>query len=279
MATDNNILTYRQAGQVKLKCRINLDRLFQGKSERERFDSKWKKFIKSDEANNGLFQKKDNKLSYDSEQLIPTKVNSKPPLLLVLGNPASHSVKNGMFFSFEGDGREHRFWKNILKPAGILNFNSSKNFSNNRLNQQRKKQLLELTYKSPYRIGLCVFLSMPSAPKGPWGGVAGIHKLIGAKAMRRLETEESQRIVECAKRFIKRKGAVVTFQKNAWNALRSEKDPEYNIELAKQGKLIGALKVLPHIPMCGVPPTRLTGPCQRVLSRFFNEHGIRFKRI
>jgi hypothetical protein len=25
-----------------------------------------------------------------------------------------------MFFSFEADGREHRFWKDILKPAGFL---------------------------------------------------------------------------------------------------------------------------------------------------------------
>ena len=38
----------------------------------------------------------------------------------MLGNPASHSVEAGMFFAFEGDGKEHRFWKNILKPSSLL---------------------------------------------------------------------------------------------------------------------------------------------------------------
>ncbi|UCH21557.1 MAG: hypothetical protein JSU83_24190 [Deltaproteobacteria bacterium] len=117
---------------------------------------------------------------------------------------------------------------------------------------------------------------MPSTTGGPWGGVAGIRKLIGVKAMRRLEAEEIRRVAECTQKFLKRKGAVITFQKNAWNALRSEEDPEYNIELAKQGKLIGALNNMPHIPMYGVPPTRLPGPCQRVLKRFLTEQACLF---
>jgi hypothetical protein len=33
------------------------------------------------------------------------------------GNPAFHSVHSEMFFSFESNGREHRFWK-VLKKAG-----------------------------------------------------------------------------------------------------------------------------------------------------------------
>ena len=36
-------------------------------------------------------------------QLIPAKTDKRPPLLLVLGNPATHSVESGMFFSFEGN--------------------------------------------------------------------------------------------------------------------------------------------------------------------------------
>jgi len=42
-------------------------------------------------------------LSYKSEQLVPTKTDKRPSLLLVLGNPATHSVESGMFFSFEGN--------------------------------------------------------------------------------------------------------------------------------------------------------------------------------
>ena len=176
-----------------------------------------------------------------------------------------------MFFAFKDDRKENNFWKHILKPAGILNLSYNQNMSAKTLNQRRKEQLYNLNYHSPFRVGFSVFISMPSAPGGPWGGVAGIQKLIGAKAMRRLEAEESRRVVDCAKRFFKGKGVIVTFQKNGWNALRSEKDPAYNIELAKQGKLIGVLKEMPNIPMYGVPPTRLTRPCQRVLSRLLTK--------
>ena len=61
-----------------------------------------------------IFELQGNKLTYKSEQLIPVKTDKRSPLQLVLGNPASYSVEAGMFFAFEGDGKEHRFWKNIL---------------------------------------------------------------------------------------------------------------------------------------------------------------------
>ncbi|MGD8894369.1 MAG: hypothetical protein PVF94_15160, partial [Desulfobacterales bacterium] len=57
----------------------------------------------------------------------------------------------------------------------------------------------------------------------------------------------------------------VTFQKNAWNALKSESDVSYSIDDAKNGKLKGTLKDMPEIPLIGVPPTRLSGPCSRKL--------------
>jgi hypothetical protein len=53
----------------------------------------------------GIYKFDGNILSYKSEQLIPTKKNNRPSLLLVLGNPATHSVESGMFFSFERNRR------------------------------------------------------------------------------------------------------------------------------------------------------------------------------
>jgi len=68
--------------------------------ERNRFDKNWDDFLKSDPCNDG------------------------PPLLPVLGNPASHPVKAGMFFAFEKNKKEHRFWKNILtQVCHIFSFN------------------------------------------------------------------------------------------------------------------------------------------------------------
>ena len=193
MNLDDRILTFRQSGQVKLKCTIRLDRLFNSKNESERLNEKWSEFV-DDDCNNVIYRLKDDRLLYDSEQLVPTKTSDKPAFLLVLGNPASESVKNGMFFSTNNDGRELRFWTFILEPAGLLPPLRTKNLPAKALNQSRKKQLWNLDYDTPYRIGLCVFISMPSAPGGKWGGVAGVQKLIGAKALRELEKEETFRI-------------------------------------------------------------------------------------
>jgi len=200
-----SILSYHQADSVKLLCEIDLNKLLPTSKERERFNKKWKDFLKSDSCNKVLFELKGDRLKYQSEQLIPSKSDDRPPLLLILGNPASHSVKEGMFFSFEGDKKEHRFWKRILKPAGILNLSYDGNLLVKELNEHRKKQLLNLDYDSPFRIGLCVFISMPSSASGKcsgiadvqklsgkWSGIAGVQKLIGAKAMRELEKEETQ---------------------------------------------------------------------------------------
>ena len=235
--------------------------------ERSKFDKNWKVFLKSDQNNKKIFRLEKKPLVYISEQLIPTKVDNRSPLLLVLGNPASHSVEAGMFFSFEKDRNVHRFWKYILKPAGILDLTYDNNLSVNDLNELRKKQLLSLDNESPFCIGLCVFISMPSASGGPWSGIAGVQKLIGAKAMKRLENEERKRVIDTASKFLSPKGMVVTFQKNAWNGLKSDGDPDYSVELARQAKLKGRLSGMLHIPLIGVPPTRLSGPCSRTLGQ------------
>jgi hypothetical protein len=239
--------------------------LFEGKDERARFDGKWKEFKASDHDNKKVFRKRNNKLIYRSEQLIPTKKNERPPLFLVFGNPATHSVEKGMFFSSKNKGKENRFWKLILNSAGLLDLPFDARQSVEKLNAQRRQILFNLRYDSPFRISLGVFISIPSAPSGKWGGVTGIQKLIGIKALRRLEAAERDRVMECSRKFLTPNGAVITFQKNAWNGLRSDEDLQYSIDLAKAGKLKGKLKDNPDIPIFGIPPTRLIGPCRDVL--------------
>ena len=263
-----NLLAWRKSKGCTIDCTINLNLLFEGTKERKRFDAKWKDFIASDPDNTKAYRKNGNKLIYRSEQLIPTKKDKRPPLLMVFGNPATHSVEAGMFFSFKDKGKENRFWKSILKPARILELPFDPTQSVGKLNTQRGQSLFSLKYDSPFRIGLCVFISMPSAAGGKWGGVAGIQKLLGAKTFRKLEQAEQGRVLECAKKLVNFNGAVVTFQKNAWNALCSDGDPEYSIDLARTGKLKGTLKGNEKIPLLCVPPTRLSGPCRRILNRF-----------
>jgi hypothetical protein len=271
------ILSYYQEDSVKLLCEIDLNKLLPDPEQRERFNKKWNDFKESDPHNNEIFELEGDVLKYQSEQFIPTKPDNRPPLLLVLGNPASHSVKEGMFFSFEGDKKEHRFWK-IMRSSGVLDLPYDKKLSVGELNNHRKNQLLNFRYDSAFQIGLCVFISMPSAPSGSWSGIAGVQKLIGVNAMERLEKEESQRVIECAKQFLSPNGVTVAFQKNAWNALRSDKDPEYKLTLAKEGKLKGRLKEMTNVPLIGVPPTRLSGPCSEILRKLLEEQGYRLLR-
>ncbi len=72
-----------------------------------------------------------------------------------------------------------------------------------------------------------------------------------------------------------KKGGVVTFQKNAWNVLKSADDPQYGLETAKAGKFKGTLIDNPKIPLLCVPPTRLSGPCSRVLRKLLNKNLLK----
>ena len=267
----NSLLTWKKTKGCTIDCEIDLGVMFEGKEERGRFEGKWKEFIASDPDNKKVFWKRGNKLIYRSEQLIPTKKDERPPLFLIFGNPATHSVEKGMFFSSKGKGKGNRFWKLILNCAGVLNLPFDPRQSAEKRNAQRRQNLFKMKYDSPFRISLGVFISIPSAPSGKWGGVTGIQKLIGTKALRRLEAAERDRVLECSKKFLTPNGAVITFQKNAWEGLRSEGDPPYSIDLAKRGKLIGSLSGMPDIPLFGVPPTRLIGPCRKVLRQLLVE--------
>jgi hypothetical protein len=97
--------------------------------------------------------------------------------------------------------------------------------------------------------------------------VAGVQKLIGVRALRKLEQEESSRVLKLAENFINPKGSLIAFQKNAWNCLRSEKDSEYSVGAAREARLKGNLKGREDLPLLCVPPTRLTGPCRMVLTQ------------
>jgi len=263
--TDRNLkIDCLEINDVQLECGIDLEVLLKTKAERDRFDANWEGFY-ADNFNSDVYTREGNRLVYHSEQLIPSKRSQRVPILLVLGNPASHSVKSGMFFAYEGKGHDHRFWKEILKPLANLEPDVLQTQSPDKINQARKRRMLNLDYKSSFKIGLCVMLTMPSAPGDKWGGVQGIKRLFGLKAYKDIIKAESKRIHKIARQFVRNRGAVIVFQKDAWEQLRSDGDPEYSIGDAKAGKLIGRLKNAPHINIFGVPPTRLARPCCNVI--------------
>ncbi len=101
----------------QLECRIDINKLFESKNEKDKFFSKLPSFLESDPYNKIVYQVDDTHINYHTEELIPKVRDNRPALLLLLGNPASHSVVSGMFFAFEANNKEHRFWKTILKNS------------------------------------------------------------------------------------------------------------------------------------------------------------------
>ena len=112
---------------------------------------------------------------------------------------------------------------------------------------------------------------MPSGASGDWSGVAGIHKLLGKKALRRLEHEEKKRILSTINEFVTEKGAVVVFQKNAWQNLKRAVDDNYDYTIVCKKGITGKVEDRKNIDLICVPPTRLSGPCSRILKERLTE--------
>lgn len=255
--------TTKNPGQ--LECRIAINELFESKNEKDKFFSKLPSFLGSDPYNKKVYQVDDTHINYHTEELIPKARDNRPALLLLLGNPASHSIVSGMFFAFEANNTEHRFWKTILKNSGVLNVSISGEISPEEKNSIRRNQILESRYSSPFQIGLSVFHSMPSGASDKWSGVAGIQKLIGKKAFRKLEHEEKKRVSNTIDNFVTKNGAVIAFQKNAWQNMKTATDPDYSKKIVNKVGLTGKVDNRDINLIC-VPPTRLSGPCSRVLA-------------
>jgi hypothetical protein len=267
----SKLLKYYQDNHGQLICKIDINDLFASGKEKKVFFNKKDFFLNSDENNKMIYKINDDCIEYRSEELIPKMIDDRPVLLFVLGNPASHSINSEMFFSFEANNKEHRFWKKIIRESGIklslsdICSSSSQKMSLEEQNTIRKKKILQLDYDSPFRIGLSVFHSMPSGASGKWSGVAGIHKLLGIQALRRLEQEEKKRALETIETFITGKGAVVVFQKNAWENLKSDGDPDYEKKVVDREGLRGTV-CNRNIDLICLPPTRLSGPCSAILA-------------
>lgn len=261
------MLTCKPSEPGRLECKIDLTQLLETETEYKNFTRRWPEFLKSDPYNDKVYQLKDNSLCYYSEELIPEETNDRPPLLLLLGNPASHSVDSRMFFAFEKNADEHRFWRLILQPAGVLNFGADDNISINERNNKRRKQILQLKYKSPYRVGLSVFISMPSGASDERSGVAGIQWLLGARAMRKLEREEKKRILASINRFMPNGGTVVAFQSNAWSNLKLDDDPDYSRKIVNATGMTSEIDGTSGVRLICVPPTRLSHASCNILRK------------
>ena len=115
-------------------------------------------------------------LRYESETLFPAEIDgSRQKVLLVLGNPAIHSVKKGMFFYSKGNGDRHQFWGKLAK-AGLVR--AVPKTTREKEANLRRDMVLKGTSSDKYLVGLTTFYSFPTpGSQTSLAGVAGVERL------------------------------------------------------------------------------------------------------
>ena len=206
-----------------------------------------------------------NKLVYKTEVLIPKTNKDRLNLLMVLGNPAIHSVVEGMFFSYEKTRskekwREHRFWR-ALRDCDVLTLYKAveKPTPSNlaTINKYKRDRLLSGEYESDFNIFLLPYFSFPTPASGECSGVYGIRRIIGTVIFEEMKKFEFKRFEDIVLgNDIKN---VICFQKRALKEIKARakceqanntlNNPDYPVY-----KLGNTLK---HVTLYTAEPTRL----------------------
>jgi len=219
-----------------------------------------------------------NKLVYETEVLTPKVNKNRLNILMVLGNPAVHSVAERMFFSYEktrtqGKWKEHRFWR-ALRNCGILKFNrdlenpSRENID--RINKYKRDCLLNGQYESKFNIFLLPYFSFPTPASRECGGVPGIRKIVGKEIFNGMKKFEFQRF-EGIVLYNDIKN-VICFQETARKEIleKAQGKPIDNILKKPVYKLGDALK---HVTLYTAGTTRLihTNKGKKILEGILSE--------
>jgi hypothetical protein len=187
---------------------------------------------------------KGNRLVYETEVLLPKVNRKRKNLLIVLGNPAVHSVAEKMFFSFQktktiGKWREHRFWK-ALAECGLLQFceilESPTPDNIKKINDYKATSLLNGVYKSDFNVSLLPLFSFPTPASGEYSGVNGISRILGRRLfqeLKRFEAERFERIV-----MSNNITHVICFHKPSWEEIMKLDHKRVHISYVGSTRLI-----------------------------------------
>ena len=131
-------------------------------------------------------------LTYTSETILPVKPK-KNRVLMVFGNPAVNSVRNGMFFFSKGNGYRHPMWTK-LKDARLMK-DVAKHEPREEEANERRELILEDNASKEYSVGLTTFYSFPTPVTGKYANVAGVRKLF-APILSKINAMELGRILD-----------------------------------------------------------------------------------
>ena len=183
--------------------RVEIDLTEIPAQSRQDLDSRIAEYLKHiDDEHKNIFKfEVGNKLVYKTEVLTPKVNKSRLNILMVVGNPAVHSVAEGMFFSYERrrtkEGKEtwleHRFWR-ALRECEVLKFNENveKPTPENieKINKYKRHCLLKGDYISKFNIFLLPYFSFPTPSSY---GVKGIKEIVGTDIFEKMKGCEFNR--------------------------------------------------------------------------------------
>jgi hypothetical protein len=178
---------------------INLKRIF-SRDQLSEFSRQFRLLTGDDADFKALCTLKNGMLRYESETLLPLVGEGfKPKVLLVFGNPATHSVRNGMFFFSKNDEHHrHPMWGKLAKAGLVYGLKSKMSDSFTARQEEanlRKLMILSGTSAKKYLVGLTTFYSLPTpAYNHRYSGVTGVEKLF-SPVLERIAAIEAKRIL------------------------------------------------------------------------------------
>jgi hypothetical protein len=237
------LIKSKKIGEGNYECTLDLNGIYTNEELKD-FNGRWEQFIVSDEAISSLIKRNGNTFIYPHKSWIPSKKDKRPSILMLFGNSALHSLKDDIYFSYEGGGAEHRVWK-VLRELDYIEIDSNP--------KTIKQDFFNLRYESPFRLGLEVIYTFPTPASKPqeWATEGGLEKLFRKKVMRIMFESEKARVLPLIRGFVKDGGAVIALQKDAYNAVAQN---SYRLKQAFGFELKSLLDN--SIKIYGTPPTR-----------------------
>ena len=206
---------------IDLRCILNSKELRDFKTNIRKL------FNDCDGDTSGIYKFDGNKLCYSTETLLPVEgCGNKPKVLIVFGNPAFHSVENGMFFFSRANNQRHGMWgklqkANLIKP---VRFSDDDPFLARKLEAKERKKLISAGQASEkYSLGLATFYSFPTPVEGRFRDVQGVEKLFRPILENIIIPFEVDRILKYS---FTQDATLVFVQKGSYEAFMSHSDQE-----------------------------------------------------
>jgi hypothetical protein len=224
---------------INLECKS----LFRSEIERLKFIVKLKSFVASDPDFESIIN-----IDYDSlrleypsnELLCEQPEKDKVNLILVFGNPAPHSIKEKIMFSYEGNTLKiHRVWKVLQKtriiafPAFLMNQNRDNYHDFGVIRNDLVRQGLA---SSRFNLSMFSYFTLPSPSSDDrWSGVAGLKKLFGTHAWKQIEAMENERFMKLIVP-IPKDAKFLVFQRDAYQSIVTN-NPNLDVTLLPPTRL------------------------------------------